>query len=58
MKIYKRIYKRVLKEVSEKYNGIKDFINNRTEEICSQERMSAEEVIYFLVGFLQSMFPS
>ena len=58
MKIYKRIYKRVLKEVSEKYDGIKDFINNRTEEICSQEKMSAEEVIYFLVGFLQSMFPS
>ena len=58
MKIYKRIYKRVLKEVSEKYDGIKDFINNRTEEICSQEKMSAEEVIYFLVAFLQSMFPS
>ena len=26
-------------------------MNNRTEEICSQEKLSAEEGIYFLVSF-------
>ena len=43
-----KIYKRVTKEVCKKYDGAEDFINSRTEEICSQEKLSAEEVIYFL----------
>ena len=43
-----KIYKTVLKEVSEKYDGADDFINRRIKEICSQEKLSAEEVIYFL----------
>ena len=50
-----KVYKRVLKEVSEKYDGAEDFINSRIEEICSQEKLSVEEVIYFLyflVSFL------
>ena len=50
-----KVYKRVLKEVSEKYDGAEDFINSRIEEICSQEQLSVEEVIYFLyflVSFL------
>ena len=50
-----KIYKRVLKEVSEKYDGAEDFINSRIEEICSQEKLSAKEVICFLcflVSFL------
>ena len=50
-----KVYKRVPKEVSKKYDGAEDFINSRIEEICSQEKLSAEEVIYFLcflVGFL------
>ena len=52
-----KVYKKVVKEISEKYDGAEDFINNRTDEICSQEKFSAEEVIYFFVGFLQFMFP-
>ena len=43
------------KEVSEKYDGAEDFINLRIEEICSHEKLSAKEVIYFLcflVSFL------
>ena len=52
-----RIYKRVLKEFSEKYDGADYFINNRIEEICPQEKLSAEEVIYFLVSSLQFTFP-
>ena len=52
-----KVYKKMLKEISEKYEGSQDFINNRIDEICSQEKFSAEEVIYFLVSFLQFMFP-
>ena len=49
-----KIHKRVLKEASEKYDGPEDFINSRIGEICSKEKLSAEEVIYFLcfVSFL------
>ena len=43
-----KIHKRVLKEVSKKYVGTEEFINSRTEEICSQDKLYAEEVIYFL----------
>ena len=46
-----KVYKNVLKEISEKNDGAEDFINNRIEEICSQEKLSAAEVIYFLVSF-------
>ena len=52
-----KVYRKVLKEVAQKYDGAEDFINNRIEEICSQGKLSAEEIIYFLVGFLQFMFP-
>ena len=47
-----KVYKKVPKEFAEQYDEIEDFINNRTDEICSQEKLSAEEVIYFLVSFL------
>ena len=50
-----KVYKRVPKEVSKKYDAAEDFINIRIEEICSQEKLSTEEVIYFLcflVSFL------
>ena len=43
-----KVYKRVPKEVSKKYDRAEDFINSRIEEICSQEKFSAELVIYFL----------
>ena len=55
-KIKVKLYKKVLKEISEKYEGVEDFTNNKIYEICSQEKLSAEEVIYFLVSFLQFMF--
>ena len=50
-----KVYKRVLKEVAEKYSGAENFINNKIDETCSQE-MSAGQVIYFLVDFLQLCF--
>ena len=40
--------KSVLKDVSEKYEGAEEFINSRIEEMCSQEKLSVEDVIYFL----------
>ena len=52
-----KIYKRILKEVAEKYDGAEEFINNRIEEICFPEKLSAEEVINFFVTFPQFMFP-
>ena len=49
-------YKKVLKRVAQKYDEVEEFINNIIGEVCSQGKLSAEEVTYFLVGFLQSMF--
>ena len=40
--------KSVLKDVSEKYEGAEELINSRIEEMCSQEKLSVEDVIYFL----------
>ena len=31
---------------------VEDFINNRIDEFYSQQKLSAEEVIYVLVNFL------
>ena len=52
-----KVCKKLPKEAAEKYEGAESFINNRTDEICSQEKFSAAEVIYFLISFLQFMFP-
>ena len=38
-----KVHKTVLKDVSE------GFIYSRTDEICSQEKLSTEEEIYFLL---------
>ena len=40
-----KVYKKVVKE------GAESLINNRIAETCSQEKLSAEEEIYFLVSF-------
>ena len=47
-----KVYKRVPKEVSKKYDGAEDFINSRTEEICSQEKLKRHFIFYvFLLAF-------
>ena len=51
------MYKKVPKEICEKHERTEDFINKNFDETCSYEKLSAEEVIYFLVSFLQFMFP-
>ena len=35
-----------------KYEGAAEFINGRIKEICSYEKLSVEEVIYFCVFWL------
>ena len=37
-------------------DGEEHFINDRTEETCSYDKFSAEEVTYFFCYFLQCMF--
>ena len=44
-----KVYNKLLKEIHEKYDGAQDFVNDKIEEICSHEKLSAEEVIYFSV---------
>ena len=47
-----KVYKKVMNKVVEKQYRAEDFINNRTDETCFQEKLSAEEVIYFRVKCL------
>ena len=51
-----KIYKRVLKDASEKYEGAEEFINGRIDEICSQEKLSVEELIYLLYIYICIFF--
>ena len=37
----------------QKYDGAEDVINDRIEKICPHEKVSAEEVIYFLVSYFR-----
>ena len=44
-----------IQKVSEKYEGAEEFINSRIEEICSQEKLSVEEIIYYLYFLCSKM---
>ena len=51
-----KVYKKLLKEIWDNYDGVEHFINDRIVQICCHEKLSVEEVIYFLhlcflVGF-------
>ena len=52
-----KVYKMVFKEIFQKYKEAEDLINKKLDEISSHEKLSVEEVMYFLVSFLQCMFP-
>lgn len=43
-----------LKEIFEKCDGAEDFISDRIEEICSHEKLTVEEVIFFLLVFFRA----
>ena len=43
---YLNVYKKVLQEICEKFDGAKEFVRDKIEGICSNEKLSAEEVTY------------
>ena len=43
-------YKKVLQEVCEKCNSAEDFIKGRIEKLCSNKKLSAEEVTYLFMN--------
>ena len=47
-----KVYKKVMNKVAQKQYRAEDFINNRIDETCFQEKLSADEVIYFRVKCL------
>ena len=51
-KIKVKLQTKVLTETSEKYGKPGDFINNKIDDIWSQEKMFGEEVIDFLVSIM------
>ena len=40
------ICKKVFQEVCEKFNDAEAFVRERIEELCSEKKLSAEEVTY------------
>ena len=38
------VYKKVLQEVCEKFNGTEQYIKERIELLCSESKLSVEEV--------------
>ena len=49
------VCKKVLREVCEKFDVAKEFIRNKTEEICSDEKLSVEEVTKFIYKRLRQL---
>ena len=43
-----KVYKKVLQRVCEKFDGTEELIKEEFEEICFQEKLSVEEVTYFV----------
>ena len=44
------VYTKVLQEVSEKLDGAEEFIKDEINEICSNEKLSVEEVTYLFIN--------
>ena len=43
-----KVYKKLPKEICEKYDGAQNFLNDKIEEICSYEKLSAVYVFLAL----------
>ena len=43
-----KVYRKVLHEVCETFDGGVEFINEKTEKSCCQEKLSVEEVTYIV----------
>ena len=44
------VYKKFLQEVYEKFNGAEQHNKDRIEELCSESKLSVDEVIYLLMN--------
>ena len=44
------IYKKVPQGVCKKFDGAKDFIKDKIEEICSNGKLSVEKVTYLFIN--------
>ena len=49
------VYKKVLQEVYRHFVGVEEFIRDKIEEICRNEKLSKEEVIYFVYKRLRQL---
>ena len=49
------VYKKILQEVCEKFHGAEEFIKDKIEEICCNEKLSVEELTYFVYERLQQL---
>ena len=48
LKIKVKCLQKVLYEVCQKFDGAGEFINQKIEEVCCQEKLLVEEVPYFV----------
>ena len=44
------VYEKELQEVCEKFDGAEEFIKEKIEEICSNGKLSVEEVTYLFMN--------
>ena len=44
------VYKKVLQKVCEKFDGAEEFIKDKSEEICSNRKLSVEGVTYLFMN--------
>ena len=44
------VYKKVLQELCENFNGAEGYIKERIEELCSENKLSVEEVTYLFMN--------
>ena len=47
------VYKKVLQDVCEKFNGAEQYIKERIDELCSESKLSIDQVSYFFNESLQ-----
>ena len=50
------VHKKVLQEVCEKFIGAKEFIKDKIEEICCNEKLSVEDVTWFCLWKIATTF--
>ena len=44
------VYKKVLQEVCEKFKGAEQYIKEKTEVLCSENKLLAEEITYLFTN--------